>query len=299
MLSAYRTDRFEGFMNDALEGVPAWWTGYRVRLKSALGGPFGGTLRWSNSMGIAPFNHMIPIGCPFCFRSEEWLYDSLIRRGPDGNDIAWLAESYSIQTHDDNAAVPENLTRFIFNILRNITWTDGNPLTAEDVAFTLSYYRDAPGNPLGADLAIMTSAYTPSEFVLVVEFAGESYWHLHTVGYKPIIPMHVFTEIGPENWAIWYPDPPVEEMVTSGPYNVSAYEEGELLEFTFNPNYFFGPNRSAGDESTPTSNGTSSVTSSDWPDLFGEMDLAGRVVTTGSLFVIAVVAVLWWRDTRV
>ena len=302
MFSAYRTDRFEGFMNDALEGVPAWWTGYKVRLKSTIGGPFGGTLRWSNSMGIDPFNHMITTGCPYCFRSEKWLYDSLIRCGPDGNDIAWLAESYSIQTHDDNAAVPENRTRFTFNILRNITWTDGNPLTAEDIAFTLSYYKDAPGNPLGADLVKMTSAYTPSEFILVVEFAGESYWHLHTVGYKPIIPMHVFTEIGLENWTLWDPNPPAEEMITSGPFNVSAYEAGELLEFTFNPNYFFGPNRSAGVESTPTtptSNGTLPVAPFGWPDPFGEMDLVGRVVTTGSLCVIAVVAVLWWKDTRV
>jgi peptide/nickel transport system substrate-binding protein len=205
MLSAYRTDKFEGFMNDALDGVPTWWTGYKVHLKSASGGPFGGTLRWSNSMVISPFNHMIMTGCPYCFRSEKWLYDSLIRRGPDGNDIAWLAESYSIQTHDDNAAVPENHTRFTFNILRNVTWSDGDSLTAEDVAFTLNYYRDANGCALGVDLIDMTSAYAPLEFVVVVEFAGESYWHLHTVGYMPIIPMHVFTEIGPDNWNLWNP----------------------------------------------------------------------------------------------
>jgi peptide/nickel transport system substrate-binding protein len=302
VFSAYRTDRFEGFVNDAHDGVPAWWTGYKVRLKSASGGPFGGTLRWGHNWDIGPFNHMITTGCSVCLCSENWLYDSLIRRGPDGNDIAWLAESYSAQTHDDNAAVPENRTRFTFNILRNVTWTDGNPLTAEDVAFTLNYYRDAPGNAFESDLMEITSAYAPSEFVVVVEFVGESYWHLHTVGYKPIIPMHVFTEIGIENWALWDPNPPAEEMVTSGPFNVSAYEAGELLEFTFNPNYFFGPNRSAGVESTPTtptSNGTLPVAPFGWPDPFGEMSLAGRVVTTASLFVIVVVTVLWWKDTRV
>jgi len=302
MFSAYRTDRFEGFMNDALEGVPAWWTAYKVRLKSALGGPFGGTLRWSNSRDIGSFNPMISSGSTYHLCLNDLLYDSLIRRGPDGNDIAWLAESYSIQTHDDNAAVPENHTRFTFNILRNVTWSDGDSLTAEDVAFTLNYYRNAPGNRFRAGLAEMTSAYAPLEFVVVVELAGESYWHLHTVGYKPIIPMHVFTEIGFDDWNLWDSNPPAEEMVTSGSFNVSAYEAGESLEFTFNPNYFFRPNRSAGGESTPTtstSNGTPPVTSFDWFDPFGEMDLAGRVVTTGSLFVIAVVAVLWWKDTRV
>jgi len=302
MLSAYRTDRFEGFLNDALDGVPAWWTSYKVRLMSASGGPFGGTLRWSDPMSIDSFNHMVAPGWMYHRYLENLLYDSLIRRSPDGTDITWLAESYLGQTHDDNAAVPENRTRFTFNILRNVTWTDGNSLTAEDIAFTLNYYRNAPGNAFGPDLTEMTSAYAPLEFVLVVEFAGESYWHLHTVGYKPIIPMHVFTEIGLDDCLLWNPNPPAEEMVTSGPFNVSAYEAGELTEFTFNPNYFFGPNRSAEGEltpTTPTSNGTPSVISFGWPDPFGEMDLAGRAVTTASLFVIAVVAILWWRDTRV
>ena len=299
MFSAYRTDRFEGFVNDAVNGVPFWWTGYKVHLKSASGGPFGGTLRWGYSLDIGSFNPMFCYGWTDSFCLNKFLYDSLIRPGPDGNDIAWLAESYSIQTHDDNAAVPKNHTRFIFNILRNVTWTDGGPLTAEDVAFTLNYYRDANGSALGLDLIDMTSAYAPSEFVVVVEFAGESYWHLHTVGYKPIIPMHVFTEGEIDDWHQWNPNPPAEEMITSGPFNVSTHEVGELFELTFNPYYFFGPNRSAGDESTPTSNGTPSVTSFGWPDPFGEMGLAGRVVTTGSLCVIAVVAVLWWKDTRV
>jgi ABC-type transport system substrate-binding protein len=300
IISAYRTDKFEGFMNDALDGVPAWWTGYKAHLKSASGGPFGGTLRWSTPLDVDSFNHMLWPAWMY-HPYLNLLYDSLIRRGPEGNDIDWLAESYLIQTHGDNATVPEDRTRLTFNLLRNVTWTDGSSLTAEDVAFTLNYYRTALGSPLRFGLAEMTSAYAPSEFVFVAEFEGESFSHLHTVGYKPIIPMHVFTEIGPDDWDLWDPNPPAEEMVTSGPFNISACEAGESLEFTFNPNYFFGSNRSAGGESTPTtptSNGTPFITSFGWPDPFGEMDLVGRVVTTGSLFVIAVVIVLWWKDTR-
>ena len=44
------------------------------------------------------------------------------------------------------------------------------------------------GNPYGADLSDMTAAYSPRPHTVVVEFESESYWHLHTIGYKPIIP---------------------------------------------------------------------------------------------------------------
>jgi peptide/nickel transport system substrate-binding protein len=168
--------------------------------------------------------------------------------------VNWLAESYVAQTHSDNPAVPEGHTRFTFNLIQNATWTDGEPLTAEDVAFSLNFFREAPGNPYGSDLTDMTAAYSTTTYQLVVEFATESYWHLHTVGYKPVIPKHVFEAIGPANWNTWNPQPPTQEMVTSGPFNVTEYIAGEFCEETWNPNYFYGLDR------TPTTTTTTPIT---------------------------------------
>jgi hypothetical protein len=41
-------------------------------------------------------------------------------------------------------------------------------------------------------------------------------------------------------------------MVTSGPFNISAYEAGGLLEFTFNPNYFFDIRPDGYETTSPT-----------------------------------------------
>ncbi len=164
---------------------------------------------------------------------------------PEGNDIFWLAESYTGETHDDNPNVPEGYTRFVFDMIQNTTWTDGTSLTAEDVAFTLNYFRDAPGNPYGPDLVQMTAAYAPSTY-RVVEFNTESYWHLHSIVYKPILPKHIFQEIGVDGWNLWQPNPPTDAMVTSGPFNVSEYVAGEFTELTYNPNFFYGPDRTEG-----------------------------------------------------
>ncbi len=239
LLSAYRTDRFEGFVNDVSEGVPGWWTNYKVRLQSGEpGAPFGGTFRWSTPLDLDTFNFMTS-NSAYTINVMQMLYDSLIKVGPDGNDILWLAESYLAETHADNPSVPEGHTRFTFDLIQNATWTDGAPLTAEDVAFTLNYYRNSPGNPYGPDLTEMTAAYAPTTYRMVLEFNTESYWHLHTISYKPIIPKHFFLDIGLEGWNTWDPQPPGESMVTSGPYNVSEYVPGEFCELTINHDYFF------------------------------------------------------------
>jgi ABC-type transport system substrate-binding protein len=249
LLSAYRTDRFEDWVNSPIDGVPGWWTNYKAKLKDGIGGPFGGTLRWSNPLDIDSFNFMVSTSA-YTMNVLGELYDSLMQPGPDGMDVLMLAESYTIETHDDNPSIPEDHSRFTFNIIQNATWTDGTPLTAEDVTFTMNYMRDTPGNPYGSNLNEMTAAYAPTTYTAVIEFESESYWHLHVAGYKPILPKHVFEDIGLDNWNTWNPDPPSVPMVTSGPFNVSEYIAGEFTELTYNPDYFFSPDRTAGSNNT-------------------------------------------------
>ncbi len=237
LLSAYRTDRFDGFVNDVNDGIPSWWTNYKVHLKQNEGGPFGGFLRRSNPLDISSFNFMTSWD-KYTMNILQMMYDSLIKQGPDGEDVMWLAKSYTIETHSDNPAISDGNTRLTFQLIENATWSDGMPLTSEDVASTLRYYRDSPSNLYGEYLDDMITAYAPNPYSLVVEFESESFWHLHAVGYKPILPKHLIDGL---DWAIYNPNPPLDPMVTSGPFNVSFYEAGEYVELTRNPSYFYNP----------------------------------------------------------
>ncbi|MBD3158435.1 MAG: hypothetical protein GF309_06545 [Candidatus Lokiarchaeota archaeon] len=237
-VSAHRTDRFEGFKKDPIEGVHGFWTNYKIRLRKNQGGPFGGAFTWSNSLDPDTFNFMVT-SSSYTMDILDMLYDSLITRDWEGEDIGWLAEEYRIEMHGDNPSVPVGYTRITFDLISNASWSDGEKLTAEDVAFTLNYYQQSPGNPLAMDLKNMTAAFAKTEKSVVVEFNTESYWHLHSVGYKPIIPQHIFSEIGLNGWNTWDPMPPEEAMVTSGPFNVSDYSPGEYCTIGQNPNYFY------------------------------------------------------------
>jgi len=234
LLSAYRTDRFEGHVNQVGQGVANWWTYFNVHQATS-----GGTFRTALPVDVDTFNFMVS-GSAYAQQVNMEMWDSLMRLGPNGNDVLWLAESYIAETHDDNPSVTDGHTRFTFDLVQNATWSDGLPLTAEDVAYTLNYYRDSPGNPYGADLTEMTAAYNPTTYSVIVEFSTESFWHLHTICYKPIIPKHVFLSIGLAGWNTWNPNPPSSPMVTSGPYNVSSYSSGDFIELSRNPNYFKG-----------------------------------------------------------
>ncbi|MGY5853075.1 MAG: ABC transporter substrate-binding protein, partial [Candidatus Thorarchaeota archaeon] len=245
LLSAYRTDRFEGFVNDVSSGVAGWWTNQKVQLKETLGGPIGGTFRWSNPLDVFTFNFMSSHSA-YTMNVVQMLYDGLLRYDPQGNLVPWLAESYTIETHVDNPVVKEGNTRFTFEIVKKASWSDGTPLTAQDVAFSYNYYREGINNPYGDDLNEIYAAYAPTEYTFIIEFQNESYWYISKMT-KPIIPKHIFVDIGLENWSNWDPSVGNSTFITSGPFYVSEYVPGEFVELTANEYYFKSPSWSDDD----------------------------------------------------
>ena len=186
------------------------------------------------------------------------LYDSLLIQDPNGNDIPWLAESYFIENHDDNPDVPTGHTRITFDLIKNATWSDGMQLSARDVAFTFNYYHEHVLSH-AADLEDMYAAYAPTDYRFVIEFVGESYWYLHKVGYKDILPKHIWMDIdAPTSYF-----PQYNELVTSGPFFISDYESGVFIELTKNPYYFYSPSIEAS-SSTPQEFPSSPPSESQW-----------------------------------
>jgi len=60
-------------------------------------------------------------------------HDTLIKLGSDMKPTPWLATDWGVS--DDGRT-------FTFTIADNATWQDGTPLTAENVKFSIEYYRD-------------------------------------------------------------------------------------------------------------------------------------------------------------
>jgi ABC-type transport system substrate-binding protein len=235
--SAIRTDKWEGHVSQLGANVPNFWTSLKVHLKESQGGPYGGTFHVSASIDIDSFNVMSAIGYySWAILFEMW--PGLVEKDENSNYVGVMAESWEIQTHDTHPAiVPAGNHRFVFNLLQNATWSDGNPVTAEDFAFTFNYYKDglAYGNPNGADSTIqsMTAAYAASPFQFVVELDRESFWNFENVAYRTFaLPKHIIEPYGLEGWNLWDPVKGGDPLVVAGPFIVTEYIDAEFTELT-------------------------------------------------------------------
>jgi peptide/nickel transport system substrate-binding protein len=242
-----------------------------MRKIQKLDGTFGGTVPIAISEEPDSFNiYVTNSAYSAAILSELW--PSLYGFGPDLNPWPDLAETMITETHADNPAVPDGHTRFTIDIIQNATWTDGEPLTADDVAFSYTYaFESAPyGNPAGTDIGDLVAAYAPTPYRCVVEFSTESYWHFSNFAYDTVIPEHIFnddTGIGYEGWNTWNPVfDPAEPNVNCGPYIFSDYEAGEFYELEYNPDFHYCPehiNPTTTETTTDTGTDTGTDTTTD------------------------------------
>ncbi|MFW9956488.1 MAG: ABC transporter substrate-binding protein [Candidatus Odinarchaeota archaeon] len=249
---AYRNDKFTGHVADLGRYITGPWT---MRKVHEIDGTTGGTLSVAISEEPDSFNIYVT-NSAYSAAILENLWPALYSFGPDLNPYPDLAESMLIETHADNSEVPDGHTRFTVDIIQNATWSDGVQLTADDVAFSMTYAFESYvyGNPAGTDIGDLVAAYAPTPYRVIIEFSTESYWHFSNFAYDTIIPKHIFNNvdgIGYAGWNTWNPVfDPAEPNVNAGPFRFTDYEAGEFYEVTWNPNFYYGIPHPV--ETTPT-----------------------------------------------
>ena len=151
---------------------------------------------------------------PLLWRSERshWydmlVYDTLLTYDDDLLIIPWLAESYAVS--DDGLQVN-------FTIREGATWHDGEDLTADDVAFTFEYIRDAPSDVnWWTMLQNMTDA-TAYGNVVVCNFDKLFSFALHNLGEIYILPQHIREGVAADD-ARWNDHTNVAAQTGSGPF---------------------------------------------------------------------------------
>jgi peptide/nickel transport system substrate-binding protein len=118
----------------------------------------------------------------------EHVFDSLLQAGTEGF-TGWLAETYSIS--DDGLT-------YTFLLRNGALWHDGEPVTADDVAFTIDYYKQHPnsGAQLGTSENFLVKSYNvadPRTIEITVGTARVT--NTENLGRFPIIPKHVWENV--------------------------------------------------------------------------------------------------------
>lgn len=121
-----------------------------------------------------------------------------------------------------------------FKIRQGVTWQDGQPLTAHDIAFTYNYILE---NDLGAYtgyLTHVTSVTAPDDQTVVIRSSKPNAGMLAL--YIPILPEHIWKDVPKNKIDSWINVP----TIGSGPFQVTEMKKGHWVKMVANKDYFGG-----------------------------------------------------------
>jgi len=188
------------------------------------------------------FNYALSQESPNVF---DYIYEGLISvDGLTGELNPAQAESWEIS---------EDKKRIVFTLRKDLKWSDGKPLTADDVVFTFNdiYLNEQIPAPTRDVLRIGESNALPTvrklderrvEFTVPEPFAP----FLLYAGGAPILPAHALRQSvktkdsqgNPVFLSTWGTDTDPDKIIGNGPYRMESYSIGQRVVFRRNPYYW-------------------------------------------------------------
>ncbi|MBB1039738.1 MULTISPECIES: ABC transporter substrate-binding protein [unclassified Dietzia] len=156
------------------------------------------------------------------------VYDRLMVWNPEAEEFEpKLAES--LESNDDN-------TVWTLTLRDGVTFSNGDPLTAEDVAFTVGLHKDPATRSVAMTEAMeITEARVVDpltvEFTLADPWAGFPITLAGTVG--EVIPRDAYEAADPQEWA--------SNPIGAGAFTVADFTPDQETVLEPNPDYYGGP----------------------------------------------------------
>lgn len=167
---------------------------------------------------FSPYNSNASYG------SKGMIYETLLFFNRlDSSIHPWLAQSYQV------SADAKSIT---FHLRQDVTWSDGQPFTANDVAFTLNMLKQYPAADGNALWQTIQSVQTTGKYTVVVNLKMSSspfLWYLG--GQTWIVPQHLWVHVGDPTRYI------DAQPVGTGPFTLKSFAP-QLIDLVKNPHYW-------------------------------------------------------------
>jgi len=139
----------------------------------------------------------------------------------------------------------ETGVKYYFELRKGLKWSDGVPLTIDDVLFTTKIVFDpnmtANGNGAYLDDQDRLPTYEKvDDYTIVYEYESKFRNGYTMLGGISILPKHVFEAVAddPEKFAQTWTVEQLSQVVGSGPFLISEYKEGVRVVLEKNPYYY-------------------------------------------------------------
>ena len=197
-----------------------------------LGGTFVSSTIGEGPKTFNPFNSKDNISS----QMSEIMYDGLVTTDPvTGDTIPKLAKSFTV-----------NGKEYIVKLRHGIRWSDGRPITADDVVFTWqNIILDGFGNTSIRDSIVIDGKLPTVEKIdnYTVKFVTpEPFAPFLRMLSSPIAPKHVFEPAVKKGKAYFEgflsTNTPPKDFVISGAFKLKEYVPAQRVVFERNPNYY-------------------------------------------------------------
>lgn len=185
----------------------------------------GGSLVYSRQLETVTLNpREIKNGNGDIF-AQEMIFSGIVRNDPNGTDkvVPGLAESWDISK--------DGLT-YTFHLRPGLKYSDGSPLSAEDIAWNLEQFADPEVNISLAGVAQgMESVKATNDRTVVVKLEHPVAAFLYNLAIFPAFVVDK-AKLEAEGAAYW------KHPVGTGPFMVKEFATGSHITFEKNPNYY-------------------------------------------------------------
>jgi len=159
------------------------------------------------------------------------VYEPLIRIDNDGNFVPFLAESIPSK---ENGQLAADLKTVTWKLKQGLKWSDGQPVTAADVAFTWEYIVDP--KTASVNVALFENVDTVERVDdLTVKY---TFADIKPDWYRPatlqVLPRHVFQNDKGEPARN---SPNNLKPVGTGPYKATEFKPGDAVTYAINEHY--------------------------------------------------------------
>jgi peptide/nickel transport system substrate-binding protein len=210
-------------------------------MTSATGVATDLVLHWpASAKTFSPFSTLsLPSWFPVWF-----IFDQLVHLDENANLVPQLAASWEVS--DDGR-------QYLFHLRDDVTWHDGQPFTASDVAFTYtmlvdprsgSRYRSLASPIRGTDEYSRGEAQTVEglrvldDATIEMELSRPNFGFVPSMGF-PIMPAHILGDLGADE-ELDSTDFALRSPIGTGPFSLESHSPGGDAVFASNPTFWGG-----------------------------------------------------------
>jgi peptide/nickel transport system substrate-binding protein len=154
--------------------------------------------------------------------------EGLAENAPDGSYVPVLAAEIPTQ---ENGGISDDLLTVTWKLREGVTWSDGTPLTSDDVKFTWEAARDAAnGAATASDYELIKDIQTPDELTAVVTYSSFNAGYVDQFPW--VLPRHATGD--PADMRDWAFN---RAPVGTGPFKLDEWSSGEFLQLSPNEHY--------------------------------------------------------------